>query len=253
MAEPISVILLAMLAAFLVGMSKGGLPAVGALAVPLMALVMSPILAAALLLPIFCATDLVGLWLYRRIYSGRNLAILIPAGVIGVGIGWAIAAHVSDSFVGMLVGLTGIGFCLRVWLAGRKGAVAPRPADLPGGLFWGALTGFTSFVSHSGAPPFQMYVLPQKLEKLVFAGTATITFAVINAAKIIPYWELDSFSAVDGKLALLILPVGIAGTFAGAKLTRIIPDGLFFRLVQVTLFAISLKLVADALLSMARS
>lgn len=252
MAEPISVILVAMLAAFLVGMSKGGLPAVGAVAVPLMALVMSPMLAAALLLPIFCATDLVGLWLYRKLYSARNIAILIPTGILGVGIGWAVAAHISDVFVGMLVGLTGIGFCLRIWLASRRGPAQARPADLPGGVFWGALMGFTSFVSHAGAPPFQMYVLPQKLEKLVFAGTATITFAVINAAKIIPYWQLNSFSAVDPKLALLVLPVGIAGTYAGAKLTRIIPDGLFFRLVQITLFVISLKLVGDAIVVFAR-
>lgn len=252
MTEPISVIVIAMLAAFLVGMSKGGLPAVGALAVPVMALVMAPMAAAALLLPIFVATDLVGLWLYRKIYSPRNLAILIPAGVVGVAFGWAIAAHISDVFVGMLVGLTGIAFCLRIWLAG-KGSAEPRPADLPGGVLWGTLTGFTSFVSHSGAPPFQMYVLPQKLEKLVFAGTSTITFAVINAAKIIPYWELNSFAAVDSKLALLVLPVGIVGTVAGAKLTRVIPDGLFFRLVQVTLFLISLKLVGDAVLALARA
>ena len=27
----------------------------------------------------------------------------------------------------------------------------------------GALTGFTSFVSHAGAPPYQVYVLPLKL------------------------------------------------------------------------------------------
>lgn len=247
MAEPISIVLAAMVASFIVGMSKGGLPAVGSLAVPLLALVMPPVAAAALLLPIFCATDLVGLWLYRRIFSPRNLAILIPAGVAGVGFGWAIAAHISDVFVGMLVGLTGIAFCLREWLGARGSAGAPRPADLPGGIFWGLLTGFTSFVSHSGAPPFQMYVLPQRLQKLVFAGTATITFAVINAAKIIPYWELSAFAAVDTRLVLLALPVGILGTFAGAKLTRVMPEGLFFRLVRITLFLISLKLVSDAL------
>ncbi len=246
MNEPVLVIVAAMFAAFVVGMSKGGLPAVGTLAVPLLALTMPPMTAAALLLPIFCATDLVGLWLYRHTFSGRNLAILIPAGVVGVAIGWAIAAHISDVFVGMLVGLTGIAFCLRVWLGDRGGPAAAKPANLPGGIFWGMLTGFTSFVSHSGAPPFQMYVLPQRLEKLVFAGTATITFAVINAAKIIPYWELNSFASVDSHLALLVLPVGVLGTVAGARLTRIISDGLFFRLVRITLFAISLKLVYDA-------
>ena len=251
MSEPITVILAAMVAAFLVGMAKGGLPAVGTLAVPLLALFMPTMTATALLAPIFCVTDIFGVWLYRRIFSPRNLAILIPAGVLGVGIGWAIAAHISDVFVGMLVGFTGIAFCLKAWLGDRGAPAAPRPARLPAGIFWGTITGFTSFVSHAGAPPFQMYVLPQRLEKLVFAGTATITFAVINAAKLIPYWELDAFAAVDPKLALLALPVGILGTFAGAKLTRVMPEGLFFRLVRLTLFAISLKLVYDALRALA--
>ena len=116
---------------------------------------------------------------------------------------------------------------------------------MPRGVFWGTVAGFTSFVSHSGAPPFQMYVLPQKLEKLAFAGTATILFAIINLAKLIPYWELGSFSAIDPKLPLLILPVGILGTWVGAKLTRIMPDKLFFGFVQAALFLVSLKLVWD--------
>ena len=108
MAEPFSLILLAALAAFLVGLSKGGLPAVATLGVPVLALVMSPVAAAALLLPIYIVTDWVGLWLYRRTYSARNLRILIPAGLLGVLIGWAVAARVSDAFVGLLVGVVGI-------------------------------------------------------------------------------------------------------------------------------------------------
>ncbi len=246
MTEPIGVILVTALAAFTVGMSKGGLPALGILGVPLMALVMSPVLGAALLLPIYLATDVVGLWLYRRDYSARNLAILVPAGLAGVLVGWAIAARVSDTFVGLLVGLVGLGFCANTWLRRRR-TLAPQPADVPRGVFWGTLAGFTSFVSHSGGPPFQIYVLPQQLEKLVFAGTSTILFAIINWAKVIPYWQMRSFAAVDPKLPLLVLPVGILGTFAGARLTRVLSDGLFFALVQIALFTVSLKLVVDAL------
>lgn len=246
MTEPIGVILVTALAAFTVGMSKGGLPALGIFGVPLMALVMSPVLGAALLLPIYLATDVVGLWLYRRDYSARNLAILVPTGLLGVLIGWAVATRVSDTFVGLLVGLVGIGFCANTWIRHRR-AAAPRPADVPRGVFWGTLAGFTSFVSHSGGPPFQMYVLPQKLEKLAFAGTSTILFAIINWAKVIPYWEMRSFAAVDPKLPLMVLPVGILGTVAGAKLTRILSEGLFFLLVQLTLLAVSIKLVLDAI------
>ncbi len=78
-------------AAVLVGGSKGGLPMVGALGVPLLALVMPPVAAATLLLPVYIVSDWVGLWAYRHEFSKRNLAILLPAMVLGVGLGWATA------------------------------------------------------------------------------------------------------------------------------------------------------------------
>ena len=107
------------------------------------------------------------------------------------------------------------------------------------------LTGLTSFVSHSGGPPYQMYVLPQHLEKMKFAGTSTILFAIINAAKIVPYWELQQFANLDVRLMLGLAPAAILGTAIGKRLTEILPDGLFFRVVQVSLLLLSLKLIAD--------
>jgi len=47
--------------------------------------------------------------------------------------------------------------------AGGAGA-APASTN-PGGLFWGAFSGFMSFASQGGGPPFQVYTLPQRLPK----------------------------------------------------------------------------------------
>lgn len=236
---------LAALAAFLVGMSKGGLPAVGSLAVPILALVMSPVVAAGILLPIFLASDVVGLWLYRRVFSVRNLKILIPAGITGVGIGWATAEVISEQGVMLALGFIGLFYCFSSWFYGP--ARPAQPADIPRGVFWGTLSGFSSFVAHSGAAPYQVYVLPQRLEKLVFAGTSTILFAIINFAKIVPYAALGQLSAQNLSMSLVLIPVSIIGAFAGAKLTRILPEKLFFKIVKSALFLISLKLVYDGL------
>lgn len=238
------IIAIAALSAFLVGLSKGGLPSVGGLSVPLLALVISPVTAAALLLPIFVASDMVGLYLYRHSYSARNLQILIPASLVGIAIGWAFSSHLSSAFIGLLVGIIGVVFCLNAWFGGRFRSQNAR-ASVSAGMFWGSIAGLTSFVSHSGAPPFQMYVLPQKLEKMTYAGTATILFAIINAAKLIPYWQLQQFSNFDTKLVMWLAPAAIIGTVAGKKLTKILPDGIFFRVIQITLFALSCKLIAD--------
>jgi uncharacterized membrane protein YfcA len=246
MEHSLDLLILAAIACLFVGMSKGGLPSVGTLAVPILAIAIPPITAAALLLPIFIVSDLVGLYLYRREYSGRNLLILIPAALAGVGIGWVFSAKLSSLFIGMLVGLVGLLFCFNAWF-GKRFRQTVRPADLGRGLFWGVLTGLTSFVSHSGGPTFQMYVLPQRLPKMTFAGTSTILFAIVNAAKIIPYWQMRQFENFDIPLALWLAVPAIVGTVIGRRLTMIIPEGLFFRLVEITLLGLSLKLIWDYL------
>src|SRR5689334_22076948 len=102
----------AALAALLVGLGKGGLTMVGVLGTPILALAISPVQAAALLLPIYIASDLVGLWSYRREFDRRNLTILLPAAVGGILLGWATASRIDERKVGLMIGLIGIGFCI---------------------------------------------------------------------------------------------------------------------------------------------
>ncbi len=232
-------------AAFTVGMGKGGVPMVGMLAVPIMALVMHPIAAAGLLLPVYVVSDLFGVVAYRREFSGRNLAILAPSAAVGIAVGWASAAVVSEPAVMLAVGTIGLAFCLVRWFGGANAPA--RPADLPRGLFWGAVTGFTSFVTHAGAPPYQMYVVPQRLPKMVYAGTSTLLFAAINWMKVPPYWALGQLGLGNLKTAALLLPVAVAATFLGVRVTRMIPETLFYRAVMLALFVLSLKIVWDGL------
>ena len=237
---------LAVLAAFAVGLSKGGLPMVGTLGVPLLALVIPPVPAAALLLPIYIVSDMFGLWAYRHAYDKRNLMILIPATTLGIGIGWATASITSERLVTFMVGAIGLTYCINALI--QRGNIIKKPADVPRGIFWGTITGFTSFVSHSGSPPYQMYTLPQKMEKMVFAGTATILFAIVNAVKVIPYWALGQFNPGNLKTAAALAPIAVAGAYAGFRAVKIIPEQAFFRLVEVALALISVKLIADAVL-----
>jgi len=236
---------LAALASLFVGLSKGGLPGIGALAVPLMALKIDPLTAAALLLPIYLISDVFGLWLYRHSFSTRNLSILIPAGLFGVLIGYLIVPFVSVPIISIGVALVGIWYCLKSWF-GRAKYNQPRPADIPRGLFWGTMAGITSFISHTGAPPYQMYVLPQKLPKMVFAGTTTITFAAINLAKLPPYLALGQFPEFQTKPIAILIGVAVAGAYLGARLTKILPEIIFFRTVEIALFLISLRLIWKA-------
>ncbi|MDB4053967.1 sulfite exporter TauE/SafE family protein, partial [Octadecabacter sp.] len=169
---------LAVLAAFCVGLSKGGAPAFGELVVPILSLTISPVPAAGLLLPVFVFSDVFGVWAYRKYANWSILRIAVIG--IGTGIGWATAHIVSDNFVRVLIGVT---FSLYFLLRSRANTQATS-AGRTAGLFWTTIAGFTGFVSYAGAPPWQVWVLPQKLPKMVFAGTSTFAFAMMNALKI---------------------------------------------------------------------
>ena len=129
----------------------------------------------------------------------------------------------------------------------RRGAEPPpRPARRLAGTFWGAVSGFTSFVSHAGGPPYQVYVLPLRMEKTVFAGTSTILFAYVNALKLIPYWALGQLTLANLKIAAVLMLPSVLAVFAGVWLVKRLPTKLFFTTVIWALLAVSLKLMWDA-------
>ncbi|NUB44369.1 sulfite exporter TauE/SafE family protein [Fertoebacter nigrum] len=235
---------LAVLAALLIGLSKGGLPVVGMLGVPVLSLVISPVTAAGMLLPIFVASDIFGLWAYRRNFDLRVLKILIPATTLGVAFGWATASIVPERLVTGLVGLIGASFAAHLLL--RRGERPAREARVGPGLFWGAAAGFTSFVSHAGAPPYQVYVLPLRLEKAVFAGTSTILFAYVNAIKLVPYAALGQLTPANLAVSAWLMLPAVAAVFLGVRLVRWLPEKLFFRLVVWALLLVSLRLMWQA-------
>jgi uncharacterized protein len=234
---------LAVLAAAVVGMGKGGLPIVGMLAVPILSLAISPVVAAGLLLPVYVVSDMFGLYAYRREFDRRVLWIVAAGMTVGILIGYLTASIVPERYVTVLVGVIGVVFALNL-LIRKPALVTPRRAEVAPGLFWGTITGFTSFVSHSGAPPYQVYTLPLGLSKAVFAGTSTIAFAWCNAVKLIPYYLLGQLSAANLKAAVVLMPV--AAVF-GVWVVKRLPEKLFFRLVTWALLLISVKRIWDGL------
>ena len=160
-------------AVLFVGLSKGGLGgAMGQLGVPLLALVVSPVQGAAIMLPILIVMDIVALWSWRGYRDMRTLKIMLPGAMIGIFTGYLTAKMVTDDMVTLIVGLLGLWFVLRHIISARRKVVAARPHNAVLGAFWGTLAGFTSFVAHAGGPPYQIYTLPLKVDPKIYAGTS---------------------------------------------------------------------------------
>jgi len=237
-------------AVFFVGLSKGGFGGTFAmLGVPIMALAISPLQAAGVMLPILIVMDAVALAAYRGLADWKCLSILLPAAMLGICIGWATAAYVNDAFVLFLIGVMSIAFVADYVFKQRKAANASSH-NLPKGLFWGTVTGFTSFISHTGGPPYQMYTLPLRMRPVLFAGTAVIFFATVNAVKLVPYFFLGQFDATNLSTSVVLFPVALVATLVGVWLVRIVKAETFYSVIYVFMGVIGAKLTYDGLIGL---
>ena len=236
-----------LIAAAIIGLSKGGLASAGSLAVPFLSVFMNPVQAAALLLPVLIVTDLVAIWLYRRDYSPRNVAILIPAVFAGILLGTLIVPFVSEPLLLAFTGSVGFWAVWRRWF-GKKSATAVEARVIPGAI-WGTVAGVTTFITHSGAPPMQAYLLPQNLPRLIFAGTFAITFGITNFAKIPTYYALGYTEGLDWPLIAILAVVGLLGAAFGRWLVKVMSENVYGRVIEVLLLVLSIILLTKAALA----
>jgi len=233
-------------AVILCGLGKGGFTGAGVLAMPLTALVMSPVRGASILLPILCLQDLVGVWAYRRTWDRWNLTVMLPGACTGIGLGYLFAARVPDAAISLAVGLISVWFGASRLVIERHGPVAPRHRPpRAAGLFWGVVSGFTSTIANAGAPPFQVFVLPQRLQKDIFVGTGIMFFAIMNWLKLPVFFALGQFTRENVTTSVGLFPLAVASTWGGLHLVRKVPAERFYRVIYLLLVTVGAKLLWD--------
>ncbi|MGH1352548.1 MAG: sulfite exporter TauE/SafE family protein [Methyloligellaceae bacterium] len=228
----------------MVGVSKGGFSAIGVVGVPILSLMIPPFQAAAIMLPILIAMDMTGLYAWRGVYDRKSLIALLPAAFLGIAIGWLTAALISETHVKLMLGIIVIWFVLAYWLRSASSELA-QPHNYIKGSLYGAVAGFTSFVSHSGGPPVNMYMLPLRIDPKKLVGTMVIVFTAINLLKVPPYLALGQFSTENIMTSLMLLPIAPLGVFAGAWMVKRVEPEIFFRVSYLLLFPVGLKLAWD--------
>jgi uncharacterized membrane protein YfcA len=228
-------------AVVMLGLSKGGFSGIGMVSTPMLALTMPPLQAAAILLPIILLQDAMSVWVYRREWSAWNLKVMLPGAVAGVGAAWLFAAHVSDALILLAVGLIGLALVAYAWF--WPAPLIPRlKPNVTYGTLCGALAAFTSTLIQIGAPPYYVFVLPQRLDKMVYVATTIWFFAAVNLMKVIPYFALGQFSTSGLATSAVLFPLAIASNFLGIWLVRITPNELFYRITYLIVFLLSLEL-----------
>lgn len=230
-------------AVLLTGISKGGFgSALGGIGVPIMALAISPLQATAILLPVLCFMDLVGLRVYFRKWDSASLRIMLPGALLGIAIGTLTFGVMTENQVRIAVGAIAVAFAINTWLGLSAHQHAAGKSVLKG-TFWSATSGLTSFLAHAGGPPVMVYLLPRRLDKVTYVATISVFFLFVNAVKLVPYAWLGQFTAANLSTALVLAPLVPLGVWLGMWLQNRVNTTWFYRISHICLFATGLQLI----------
>ena len=242
----------AVIAVILVGLAKGGFSGLGSLGTPIMALAISPVAAAGILLPILIVQDALSVWAFRHSWDRWIVAWMMPGALLGVALGWGFAEVLPVSAVLAVLGVITLIFGLwRLWVerGGRVAAASNSPGWV--GSLFGVVMGFTSQVAHAGAPPYQIWVTPRRLDHLSYVGTTAITFAILNWVKVPAYIALGEFTRENLVASAMLMPVAILSTLAGVWLVRRIDPTRFYALIYLMMVGLGAKLLWDGITALA--
>ena len=237
----------AFVAVFIVGLSKSGLVgSMGMVAVPLLSMVMPARDATGMMLPVLLSMDAIAVWVYRKEANWHVLWIMLPGALAGTIVGWLLWSVVTDAQVLLAVGVITVLFMLDALLPIRKRLPDSPPSPLWGN-FWGAVSGITSFISHTGGPPFQIYTLPLRMAPSVYAATTAFFFAIVNTMKLVPFFFLGTLSVNNLELSAILVPVGLMGVALGVYLVRRISANAFYTIAYILILLLGLKILYDGI------
>lgn len=230
---------------FLISFTKGALGGGFAIiGIPLLALVMDPITAGALLAPLFCVMDIVALRYWRpSTWSKPDLLVLVPTLLIGMALGSLVIGYADRRFIAVAVAVITLTFA-GMWFMGG-GKVVQRPRSTAKGALAGVTSGIASMIAHAGGPPVAMYLLPLGLPAAVYAGTTFLYFVVSNLVKVGPWLAIAELGPDFWLLMALTLPAIPIGTWSGWQLHGRLDQRQLYGACYALLVVVAFKLLWD--------
>lgn len=210
------VVIIAGFVAFLIGLSKGGLGGTaGALATPMMALVLPADRVIGLLLPILMLADIFAMALHWGKWNGKLVLLLLPGAILGVTIGTYFITNAPTETLRTLLGVIVLIFAIYKIFEKRILSWFTYTSRNWHGLVAGTVAGFSSALAHTGGPPVTIYLLMQKVTPAVFIATNVLFFFILNWIKVPYYFYADLFDFNQLGRLIWILPLVPVGVWTG--------------------------------------
>lgn len=220
------------------GFSGGGLALIS---VALLSITYGPLNAIAILMPMLLICDAIACYLNREHYEHKIIWSLAPFSFLGVLVGMIFFKFINLSMISIFIGLISLVYVIFNYLVtNSKIKTIPFYGSK---VFWGTMSGFTSFCLHSGGLPMNIYFMSLYNKKVQFVAGLVFSMALINIFKIIPYFYLDiiNFKSLMGYL--VFSPVAIIGVILGHWMNSKLSDKSFFMIINFFIVIASLRLM----------
>ena len=233
-----------LLCAVMVGISKTGVPGIGILSVPFLALIFPAKASTGILLPMLAFADLFAVAYYRRHTQWNHIIKLLPPALVGIITGSIVIRHIDDVHLQPIIGIIVIVMLiLSYWRNKRSDEEISIPRHFSFAMTIGFFAGLTTQLANAAGPLIVIYLLAMRLEKKKFIGTAAWYFLILNWLKI-PLFVWDGrITAESIKTVLLTFPLIIVGVVLGIIILKRIPQKWFNIVVQILVFAAAIKLL----------
>jgi uncharacterized protein len=218
------------LGAFLVGLSKTGIPGLGILNVAIFALVFPARESVGLVLVILICGDLVAVSTYRRDASWPHLLRLFPWAAAGVVVGYIALGRIDGTQMRRLIGLILLGLVVLQFARSRRPAPAAEgAAELPGWMapLAGVTAGFTTMAANAAGPIMVLYLLAMRLPKILFVGTTAWYFLVLNLFKVPFSASLGLINPSSLGISLALAPFAVLGALLGRPIVQRLNQRVF--------------------------
>ncbi len=222
---------------FMIGLAKGGFGGLGALLTPILSLVLPVASAVGVLLPMLIFGDVFAVYMYWKEWDIDLVKRMLPAGIVGALIGTFLLSSVSTNGLRIILGIFVLVSVAYKFFSDRIQAMRyePRLWHAPAA---GLLSGVASGMFNSGGPPFNSYLLLQKLKARPFIATTAIYFALLNLTKVPGFLYtgvLNPPLLFSLWWVFLFIPIGI--WFARKILTRLSPWAFEWIIIVLLIFS----------------
>lgn len=226
-------LILGIIAATIIGISKGGIKGISVLAVTLMALAYGAKNSTGIILPMLIVGDILAVIYFKKHTKWKYLVYFLPFMLIGVLIATVIGKNLSEPVFKKWMAFIILGSVIFMWFS-ESSSKRIVPENRIFGSTVGLMAGFTTMIGNLAGPFANLFFLSTKIPKKEFLGTSAWVFFIVNNFKV-PFhifsWETINWDSL--KINLNLIPFIIIGFIVGVKIVDYFSEKFFRQFILI--------------------